>query len=154
MPVWQTPRVIRRHPVLSTVAGAYVASLAWITLTPAPFGGAFTALLARLADAAPDWITLAGLQITSNVVLFAPFGALFVAIFGRRRWLGVLFASFICSCWIALAQAVWLPTRDASPYFVLAQVCGCAIGVAIAAAMTRRGAAASRSIEQAAVGNH
>ena len=150
--------MIRRHPLLSALAAAYVVALAWITLTPAPFGGARTALMARLATMLAEfgptrWITPAGLEFTANLVLFIPFGLLFLALFGRGRWLGILFAGFIASCWIELAQSVWLPMRDANPLYVVAHVAGTAVGVSIAVAMTRR-ETASRPIEVAPVSNH
>jgi glycopeptide antibiotics resistance protein len=150
--------VIRRHPFLSIVAGAYVVSLAWITLTPAPFGGARSALMAKVATALAnfpptDWITADGLEFACNIVLFIPFGALFLALFGRRRWLGIMFAGFIASCWIELAQSVWLPMRESDPIFVIAHVAGTVLGVSIVVAASRR-ETARRPIEVAPVSNH
>jgi hypothetical protein len=135
--------VIRRHPVLSIVAGGYVVALSWITLTPAPFGGARTALMARVVryldqQEQTRWVTLPGMEIAANVLLFVPAGLVFLALLGRRRWLGVLFASFIASCWIALAQSVWLPMRDSNPVYVVAHVAGAAIGIVLAFAVTKK----------------
>jgi glycopeptide antibiotics resistance protein len=109
---------------------------------------------AALADFPPTaWTTPAGLEFACNIVLFIPFGALFLALFGRRRWLGILFAGFIASCWIELAQSVWLPMRDSNPVFVIAHVAGTVLGVALVVAATRR-QTARRPIEVAPVSNH
>jgi glycopeptide antibiotics resistance protein len=135
--------VIRRHPALSVVALIYFAALAWTTLTPAPFGGARTALMAQAArilrrNAPTSWVTQNGLEFASNVVLFIPLGLLLVLMLGRRHWFGVLFVGLITSCWIELAQSVWLPMREADPRYIAAHVAGTTLGIVIAILGSRK----------------
>jgi glycopeptide antibiotics resistance protein len=81
------------------------------------------------------WMTQNGLEFASNVLLFIPLGLLLVLMLGRRHWFGVLFVGLITSCWIELAQSVWLPMREADPRYIAAHVAGTTVGIIVAVAI-------------------
>jgi len=146
--------VIRRHPVLSVLTGVYLGGLAWMTLTPVPFE-AKRATFIELAVATfhrsslTNWVTTGGLEIAIKIAIFVPFGVLLVALFGRRRWVFVVFLGVITSCWIELAQSIWIPSRAADARDVFANSTGALLGALVAlvviSVMNRRSASTGRA---------
>ena len=157
---WHTHNVIRRHPVLSALTGVYLGGLAWMTLTPMPFETKRASVI-EIAVAGlhrypvTNWVTTAGFEVAIKVAIFVPFGLLLVLLAGRRRWVLVVFVGVLTSCWIELAQSIWIPSRAADGRDVLANSAGVLVGALLAVALIsladRRAhrpvpAAASRSL--------
>jgi len=149
--------VIRRHPLLSALTGVYLGGLAWITLTPIPFENKRENVISWSLDRIHEvemlrWVTFDGLDFVAKMLIFVPFGLLLVLIFSRRRWVFVVFLGLITSCWIELAQNIWIPSRSADGQDVLANTAGALLGAMIAVAILgvtkkrrRRSGSASRS---------
>jgi len=137
---WHTHTVIRRHPVLSVFTGVYLGGLAWMTLTPVPFETK-RATIVEIAVAGlhrypiTNWVTTGGFELAIKVAIFVPFGLLLVLLAGRRRWLLVSFVGVLTSCWIELAQSIWIPSRAAEARDVLANSAGALLGALLAVAL-------------------
>lgn len=146
-----TRQVLRRHPALSLALGLYLVALAWITLTPSPSTDGAFALLDRLlvlvhrVDALA-WVRVDQLEFAANIVLFLPMGLLLTILLGRRGWWAALAVGVIASCWIELAQDVWLPSRVADPRDLVSNSIGTAIGVLLVVAATWRRAGRRRAV--------
>jgi glycopeptide antibiotics resistance protein len=133
--------VIRRHPLLSLAMVAYLAALAWLTLTPSDNSDRVFTLLERFVREAQshqstDWITYDLVEFTANIALFVPMGVLVVLLFGRRLWWLGIFAGVLASVWIELAQLVWLPSRVSDPRDLVSNSMGTLIGVLFALVVT------------------
>lgn len=152
--------MFRRHPLLSLMTVAYLLCLAWLTLTPTSSGERAFSLLGRLVDQfqrheSTSWLTYSLAEFAANIVLFIPMGIFVVLLFGRRTWWAGIFVGVLTSCWIELAQGVWMPDRVADPRDLASNSIGTALGVIVALLITwpaaRRGRAiaAARSASQA-----
>jgi len=134
---WHTQGVIRRHPVLSVFTGVYLGGLALMTLTPVPFESKRASVI-EIAVAGlhrfsvTNWVTTAGFEVAIKVAIFVPFGLLLVLLAGRRRWVLVSFFGVLTSCWIELAQSIWIPSRAANGLDVLANSVGVVLGALLA----------------------
>lgn len=139
--------MIRRHPFLSTVTGVYLGSLALMTLTPITFENKRSSVVSWLVESFSQfgptkWISTDGVEFALKVMIFVPLGLLLVLLAGRRKWLFVVFLGVLASCWIELAQDIWIPSRTADARDVFANSAGTIIGallaLAIIAARVRR----------------
>jgi glycopeptide antibiotics resistance protein len=128
--------VLRAHPNLSLLLFVYLAVLGWVTLTPAGNIESSTSALAQLAQAMSAgtglrWIDFALVEFAANIILFVPMGVIVLLLLGRERWWVVIAVGVIASCWIELAQGVWLPSRVADPRDLVSNSLGTALGVAL-----------------------
>jgi VanZ family protein len=133
--------VLRRHPVISLLAAAYGGTMVVLSLTPASDGERVLPLLNRLADLAQgparaDWITVEAADFAVGMLLFVPLGILLVLLVGRRRWLFVIVVGVLASCWIELAQGIWLGDRLSDSRDVVANTVGITLGVVVALVVT------------------
>jgi glycopeptide antibiotics resistance protein len=141
--------VLRRHPFLSLLLAAYLAALAWSTLTPATNSDQAFNVLRQLTTVlqgypATSWVDFMMVEFAANIVLFVPMGLLLVLLLGRRMWWACLFTGIIVSCWIELAQGVWLPSRVADPRDLASNGLGTLVGVMLALLLTWPAAHRSR----------
>ncbi|GAB2449325.1 glycopeptide antibiotics resistance protein [Conyzicola lurida] len=126
--------MFRRHPLLSLLTVVYLAGLAWVTLTPSANSERAFSLLGRLVDLfqrydSTDWVTWDRAEFIANIVLFMPMGVFVVLLLGRRRWWAAIVVGLLASCWIELAQSVWLPDRVSDPRDLASNTLGTCIGV-------------------------
>jgi len=116
--------------------GFYLVALAWLTLTPGSTSGEAVSILRRLLVVVQSvdalaWVGFEPLEFAANIVLFVPMGVLVTLLLGRRGWWAALAVGVIASCWIELAQYVWLPSRVADPRDLVSNSIGTALGVLI-----------------------
>jgi glycopeptide antibiotics resistance protein len=133
--------VLRRHPVLSLATAVYLAALFYLTLTPSSTSDQAFSILRRVVSLlqrhdATDWVTFPLAEFAANILLFVPMGVFVVLLLGRRMWWAGLFAGFIGSCWIELAQGVWLPSRVSDPRDLVSNTLGTLLGVLLALLIT------------------
>jgi cyanate permease len=129
--------MIRRHPALCVVAAIYFVALALLCLTPNSLVARGSASIRRLVP----WATASGAEAVISLLLFVPVGVLLVLITGRRKWVTVLVIGVLASCWLRLAEMVWMPREHIGVGSVMPHVVGTAVGVALAItllAMRRR----------------
>jgi cyanate permease len=129
--------MIRRHPALCVVAAIYFVGLALLCLTPnsvvARTGGGIRRIV--------PWASASAAEVVVSLALFIPVGVLLVLITGRRRWVTVIVVGVLASCWLRLAEMVWMPKEHIGVGSVMPHMAGTALGVAIALtllAMRRR----------------
>lgn len=128
--------------------GAYVLVLGVIALWPVPVDQGASDLLMRSLRklhrwGVPTWLDYRVVELTSNVILFLPLGALVARILGPRLWWGGVAVGFVASALIELAQLIFLPARFASVADVAANTFGAMIG-ALAALLLMAFSAAVR----------
>jgi len=112
---------------------AYLLLVGLITLTPATSEGRGPMwYVMRLLDGFPTtgWVTLSGLELTANVVMFVPLGLLGVPLVGRDRWWWVVVAGFVLTCAIELTQLA-VPGRVTDIRDVVANTSGAVIGTLV-----------------------
>ena len=151
--------MFRRHPLLSVLTVAYLFALAWLTLTPTSNGERAFSLLGRLVDIfqrheSTAWFTYSLAEFMANIVLFVPMGVFVVLLFGRRHWWAGIFVGVLTSCWIELAQGVWLPDRVADPRDLASNAIGTALGVLVALVITWPAAHRHRALDAARAARH
>lgn len=133
--------MLKRHPIISVATFAYLGVVCWLTLNPAinsPEGSWLWWLYRSLERWGPtSWVTFAGVEFVINVIVFVPVGVLFLLFFGRRLWWVAIVFGVLGSCWIELAQYLWITERTADARDVLSNSIGIAIGVIAALAFTR-----------------
>lgn len=138
--MWQSDPMFRRHPILTAVTLGYLGVVCWLTLTPsmnADQSSWLWALYRMVRDYEPtQWVTFDGVEFVVNVLLFVPLGMLFLLVLGRRRWWAAILFGILGSCWIELAQYLWLPDRTADVRDVVSNGIGIVIGVVIAAVVS------------------
>ena len=139
-----------RHPILSLATFAYLAVLAWATLTPqsAP---ATTSLLWRLARfferfTATDWLTFSTLEFLANIALFVPLGLFFVLLFGRRRWWLAIFIGVVMTVLIEFAQQ-FIGGRVSDPRDLVSNSIGAVVGTVLGLILTASKARRLRAAE-------
>lgn len=143
--------MLLRHPVLSLVTIAYLALVAWITLSPleAPsqFGILWTLAEFFESHAATDWITFSRLEFAANVIMFVPLGLFLVLLFGRRQWWLAIGLGLAPTGAIEFAQQ-FIANRVSDPRDIVANGIGAIVGTLVAlalkAAKARRIRSASR----------
>jgi glycopeptide antibiotics resistance protein len=122
--------------VVAVLAVAYLAVVAFITLTPARRGSAVSELSGRAHSVMdslplPAGFTSADAEFALNVLMFAPLGVFAVLLFGARGfWLAALTG-------IALSVGIeWLqefvPSRVSDPRDLLANGVGAIVGALLA----------------------
>lgn len=116
--------------------GIYLVALAWLTLTPSSSSAEALSILRRLllviqSIDALSWVRYDQVEFVANIVLFVPMGVLMTLLLGRRGWWAALAVGIVASCWIELAQYVWLPSRVADPRDLVSNSIGTALGVLI-----------------------
>ena len=133
--------MFRRHPLLSLLTVAYLGALAWVTLTPSSNSDRAFSLLQVVvrelqSHASTDFLTYDDVEFLANIALFVPMGVFVVLLFGRRMWWAGIFAGVLASCWIELAQGVWLSDRVSDPRDLVSNSLGTLLGVLVALLVT------------------
>ena len=133
--------MFRRHPLLSLLTVAYLGALAWVTLTPSSNSDRAFSLLQVVvrelqSHASTDFDTYDDVEFLANIALFVPMGVFVVLLFGRRMWWAGIFAGVLASCWIELAQGVWLSDRVSDPRDLVSNSLGTLLGVLVALLVT------------------
>lgn len=133
--------MFRRHPLLSLLTVAYLGALAWVTLTPSSNSDRAFSLLQVVvrelqSHASTDFVTYDDVEFLANIALFVPMGVFVVLLFGRRMWWAGIFAGVLASCWIELAQGVWLSDRVSDPRDLVSNSLGTLLGVLVALLVT------------------
>ncbi|WP_298226524.1 VanZ family protein [Gryllotalpicola sp.] len=131
--------MFRRHPVIAPITIAYLAAVAWVTLTPGNVGQKDTAVFwlyvhiqryAGSSSVLAHWATYPHLEFTLNVVLFLPIGLFPVLLLGWRRWWVGLALSIASTGAIEFVQR-YIPGRVSDIRDVASNSLGGAIGVVI-----------------------
>jgi len=133
--------VFRRHPLLSLLTVAYLGALAWVTLTPSSNSDRAFSLLQVVvrelqSHSSTDFLSYDDVEFLANIALFVPMGVFVVLLFGRRMWWAGIFAGVLASCWIELAQGVWLSDRVSDPRDLVSNSLGTLLGVLVALLVT------------------
>jgi glycopeptide antibiotics resistance protein len=133
--------MVRRHPITSVATFAYLGVVCWLTLNPAintPEASWLWRLYVALEGWGPtSWVSFDEVEFVVNVLIFAPVGVLFVLLLGRSLWWAAIVFGIIGSCWIELAQYLWLTERTADSRDVVSNGIGMVIGVFVAMVVTR-----------------
>jgi glycopeptide antibiotics resistance protein len=132
--------MFRQHPLLSVATLAYLGVVGWLTLSPSvnsPEASWLWWLYTTIERWGPtSWVTFLGVEFVANILMFLPVGVFFVLLLGRSRWWAAIIFGVIGSCWIELAQYLWLPDRTADVRDVLSNGIGVIIGVGVAELLT------------------
>ncbi|WEO78011.1 VanZ family protein [Cryobacterium sp. SO2] len=145
----------RRHAALRVAArwlgAAYLVALALIALWPTPVdrgahGSIVHALAFLHAHGLPQWFDYPVVEFTANIALFVPVGLLGVVLLGRHDWLLATLIGFVASVAIELSQLVFLPGRFATPFDVIANTAGAALGSLLAVGLLAVVTARSRTL--------
>ena len=145
--------MFRRHPLLSVVTVLYLGVVGLLTLNPwmntdesSWLWSGFRMLRGWEPTA---WVTFNGVEFVANIIMFLPVGAFFLLLLGRRAWWAAVLFGILGSCWIELAQYLWLPTRTSDGRDVISNGIGIVVGVVLTEIVTwpaaRRVAASTRS---------
>jgi glycopeptide antibiotics resistance protein len=132
--------VFHRHPLLSLVTGAYLAFVAWLTLTPQDQHTDQAQLAVRILDALhrrgyAESIDYSRMEFLANVALFVPVGVFLLLLFGTGGWWLALVASFAMTAGIETLQHE-IPGRVPDERDLVANGLGAVIGVALAVVLT------------------
>lgn len=131
-----------RGPAIA-VAAAYAVAAGLVVFWPTPVGRGlnpmiFTVLHTLGRIGAPSWVNYSLVQNFANVLLFVPVGLLITFIVPPSRWwLGMVLGCAL-SCFIELAQLLFLPHRHASLIDVATNSTGAVLGCLLALAILRR----------------
>ena len=107
----------------------------WPTPVDRPVAGQVTQAVEVAQQAGATAVTYNRIEITANVLMFVPLGALGVLAFPRLRWWMVPLTALALSGTIELAQLLLIEQRFASPIDVAANTAGALIGAAAVAAI-------------------
>lgn len=132
--------MLHRHPFLSIVTGAYLAFVAWLTLTPQPIGPTDVRLIRRVLDELhergyAESIDYTRLEFLANIGLFVPIGMFLLLFFGAGGWWLAGLGSFATTALIETLQRQ-IPGRVPDERDLLANTIGGLIGVAVALVLT------------------
>ncbi len=135
--------MFHRHPLLSLLTGAYLAFVAWLTLTPQAYAAEHISIIYQLLDVAHGYgylltIDSSELEFLANIALFVPVGMFLLLLFGTRLWWLALTASFGLTSFIEFLQRS-IPGRVPDERDLLANGLGAVIGVLIAVVLTLPG---------------
>ena len=128
-----------RHPIVSAMTLAYLAVVAWLTLTPSSADlesgilGRLAGLLARYPET--EWFTFMRLEFIANVAMFVPFGVFFILLFGRRRWWLAILVGVLMTLGIEGIQQL-IPSRVPDVRDLAANSLGTIVGALLALALT------------------
>ncbi|MGL4339083.1 MAG: VanZ family protein [Rhodoglobus sp.] len=128
-----------RHPILSFMTLAYLALVAWLTLTPLS-SSIESGVLWQLADLfaespLTEWMTFSRLEFTANIVMFLPFGVFLVLLLGRKMWWLAVILGVALTAGIEFAQQN-IPYRVSDPRDLLANSLGAIMGALLALMLT------------------
>lgn len=145
---------MRRRAVLRILIAVYLAAVAYITLNPAPADPAGNPLLRSLLRAVAavpglGWVDYSVAEFSANILLFVPMGLLFVLLLGAWRWWIAVALGVVATLSIEFVQR-FLPERFSDPRDLLANTLGTLLGVALAAALSRRPAPSSSAAPSSA----
>ncbi len=131
--------MLLRHPFLSLVTVAYLALVAWLTLTPQStvINNGILWRISNFLDRFEqlDWITFPMIEFAANIALFLPLGLFFVLLLGRRLWWLAIVIGIVATAAIELAQRD-IVGRVSDPRDLLANSIGTIIGVLAALILT------------------
>ena len=136
-----------RHPIVSAMTLAYVAVVAWLTLTPTSTDfesgilGRLAGLLARYPET--EWFTFLRLEFIANVAMFVPFGVFFILLFGPRRWWLAILVGVLMTLGIEGIQQ-FIPSRVPDIRDLAANSLGTTIGALLALTLTMTSTRARR----------
>lgn len=138
-----TGHVLHRHPFLSLLTGAYLAFVAWLTLTPQPISPSDSEQIERVLAALhrrgiAESVDYMRLEFLANIALFVPIGMFLMLLFGTRLWWLALAGCFALTVFIEAAQQS-IPGRVSGERDVLSNTIGGAIGVLVAVLLTLPG---------------
>lgn len=128
-----------RHPFLSIATVAYLALVAWLTLTPQSTV-VNNGILWRISDFLDrfeqfDWVTFPMIEFAANIALFVPLGLFFVLLLGRRLWWLAIAFGVVATVGIELAQRD-IVGRVSDPRDLVANSVGTVVGVVVALILT------------------
>lgn len=132
--------MFHRHPFLSLLTGAYLAFVAWLTLTPQPIGPSDVRLIRRVLDelherGIAESIDYTRLEFLANIALFVPIGMFLLLLFGAGGWILAGLGSFATTAFIETVQRS-IPGRVPDERDLLANTIGGLIGVVVALVLT------------------
>ena len=128
-----------RHPIVSAMTLAYLAVVAWLTLTPlstdleSSILGRLAGLLARYPET--EWFTFNRLEFIANVAMFVPFGVFFILLFGRRNWWLAILVGVLMTLGIEGIQQL-IPSRVPDIRDLVANSLGTTAGALLALALS------------------
>lgn len=132
--------MLHRHPFLSLLTGAYLAFVAWLTLTPQPIDADEQDYIHRVLDALHrrgyvEWLDYDRLEFLANIGLFVPVGMFLLLLFGAGGWWVAAIASVATTGFIEAVQHQ-IPGRVPDERDLVANSVGAVIGIAIALVLT------------------
>lgn len=133
-------RVFHRHPLLTLVTGAYLAFVAWLTLTPRPISPDQQRLVMQVVDALhrrgyAESIDYSRFEFLANIALFVPIGVFLLLLFGASGWWLAAIGSVAMTIVIETAQQQ-IPGRVSDGRDLVANTLGGLIGIVIALILT------------------
>ncbi|MHC2186122.1 VanZ family protein [Rathayibacter agropyri] len=134
---------MRRSRLLPVATLAWLAVIASITLTPAPYPSGEPSDLIRgiiaFLGSTPltRWFDFTVAEFTANVLLFVPLGALVAAQLPPRRRLLAALIGLGVSAVIETAQLLWLPTRVADVQDLVSNGSGSLLGALLTVLLIR-----------------
>jgi VanZ family protein len=132
--------MIRRHPILAVLSGAWLGVIALMTLGPQPLDPREEGLLWRVIGyfqmhPATQWVTYNHVEFIANILMFVPAGLFFLLLLGRRRWWLVILLGFLATVGIETAQ-LFIPGRVTDIRDVISNTSGAVIGVLLGLLLT------------------
>jgi VanZ family protein len=132
--------MLHRHPFLSVLTLAYLAFVAWVTLTPASDAPTSSDLVLRVLarlEGQPhlEWLTYDRAEYLANIALFVPVGLFLLLLFGTRFWWLALGAGIVMTGAIESVQHS-IPGRVPDSRDLAANTMGTAIGVVVGVVLT------------------
>ncbi|KZX20501.1 VanZ family protein [Rathayibacter tanaceti] len=135
---------MRRSRLLPLATLVWLAVIALITLTPAPYppgepNSVIRGIIAFLGSTPlTGWFDFDVAEFTANVLLFVPLGALLAAqLPPRRRLLGAVIGLGV-SAVVETSQLLWLPTRVSDVQDLVSNGSGSLLGALLTIVLLRR----------------
>ena len=117
--------LLAMHLVVLAVIGGFPVP---VDRGASPFIGWF---VRSVQAAGAPWFSYDWVEFSANVALFVPLGVLGVMVVGRRRWWLAVAGGVATSVVIEAVQWMLLPERFPTPWDVLANTLGAAVGAAL-----------------------
>lgn len=132
--------MLHRHPFLGTVTLAYLAFVAWVTLTPGSDAPTQSALVLRALSRLErfehmGWLTYDRAEYLANIALFVPVGLFLLLLFDSRLWWLAIGAALFMTTFIESVQKV-IPGRYPDDRDVAANTMGAVVGVLVGLLLT------------------